>query len=73
MFRADAGARLSSNMAWVIVWVGLGLAVGLLVAATHGRDAATEHVAAYCSMSRSRSTTSRVRRHLLRASHSGRV
>jgi tellurite resistance protein TerC len=34
-------------MAWVIVWVGLGLAVGLLVAATQGRDAATEYVAAY--------------------------
>ncbi len=47
MFRTDAGARLSSNMAWVIAWVGLGLAVGLLVAATQGRDAATEYVAAY--------------------------
>jgi TerC family integral membrane protein len=47
MFRADAGTRLSRNMAWVIVWVGLGLAVGLLVAATQGRDAATEYVAAY--------------------------
>ncbi len=47
MLRTDAGARLSSNMAWVIVWVGLGLAVGLLVAATQGRDAATEYVAAY--------------------------
>src|SRR6266446_4867328 len=34
-------------MAWVMVWVGLGLAVGLLVAATQGRDAATEYVAAY--------------------------
>jgi hypothetical protein len=33
-------------MAWVVVWVGLGLAVGLLVAATVGRDAATEYVAA---------------------------
>src|SRR6266851_3380620 len=47
MFWTDAGARLSSNMAWVIAWVGLGLAVGLLVAATQGRDAATEYVAAY--------------------------
>jgi len=47
MSRTDAGARLSSNMAWVIVWVGLGLAVGLLVAATQGRGAATEYVAAY--------------------------
>src|SRR6266436_9126023 len=47
MFRTDAGARLSSNMLWVIAWVGLGLAVGLLIAATQGRDAATEYVAAY--------------------------
>src|SRR5438876_8792644 len=47
MSRTAAGARLSRNMAWVIVWVGLGLAVGLLVAATQGRDAATEYVAAY--------------------------
>src|SRR6266446_3551406 len=47
MSRTDAGARLSSNMAWVIAWVGLGLAVGLLVAATQGRHAATEYVAAY--------------------------
>src|SRR5258706_3275978 len=47
MFGTDAGARLSRNMAWVIVWVGLGLAVGLLVAVTQGRDAATEYVAAY--------------------------
>jgi tellurite resistance protein TerC len=34
-------------MAWVIVWVGLGLALGLLVAATQGRGAATEYFAAY--------------------------
>src|ERR1700674_6135993 len=47
MFRTDAGARLSRNMTWVVVWLGLGLAVGLLVAATRGRDAATEYVAAY--------------------------
>jgi tellurite resistance protein TerC len=47
MVRADAGVRLSRNMAWVVVWAGLGLAVGLLVAATQGRDAATEYVAAY--------------------------
>src|SRR5882672_8050191 len=38
MFRTDVGARLSTNMAWVVVWVGLGLALGLLVAATQGRD-----------------------------------
>src|ERR1700694_2065340 len=43
----DAGARLSRNMAWVVVWAGLGLALGLLVAATQGRDAATEYFAAY--------------------------
>ena len=47
MFRADAGARLPRNMASVIVWVGLGLAVRLLVAAARGRDAATDYVAAY--------------------------
>src|SRR5260370_19264533 len=43
----DAGARSSRNRAWVIVWVGLGLAVGLWLAATHGRSAATEYFAAY--------------------------
>jgi tellurite resistance protein TerC len=37
----------SRNIAWVIVWVGLGLAVGLWVAATQGRSAATEYFAAY--------------------------
>jgi tellurite resistance protein TerC len=34
-------------MAWVIVWVGLGLALGLWVAATQSRSAATEYFAAY--------------------------
>jgi tellurite resistance protein TerC len=34
-------------MAWVIVWVGLGLALGLWVAASQGRSAATEYFAAY--------------------------
>jgi TerC family integral membrane protein len=34
-------------MAWVIVWVGLGLALGLWVAATQGKSAATEYFAAY--------------------------
>src|SRR5438552_1653863 len=43
----DAGAPSSRNMAWVIVWVGLGLALGLWVAATQGRSAATEYFAAY--------------------------
>src|SRR6266403_1436521 len=47
MSRTDAGARSSRNMAWVIVWVGLGLALGLLAAATQGRGAATEYFAAY--------------------------
>src|SRR5258708_4208306 len=39
----DAGAPSSRNIAWVIVWVGLGLAL----AATQGRRAATEYFAAY--------------------------
>src|ERR1700704_1056269 len=43
----DAGLPSSRNMAWVIVWVGLGLALGLWVAATQGRSAATEYFAAY--------------------------
>jgi len=43
----DAGDSSSRNIAWVIVWVGLGLAVGLWVAGTHGRSAATEYFAAY--------------------------
>src|ERR1700740_2141934 len=47
MFRTPAGARSSRHVAWVIVWVGPGLAAGLLVAATHGRGAATEYFAAY--------------------------
>src|SRR6478609_5153364 len=43
----DAGSSSSRNTAWVILWVGLGLAVGLWVAATQGRSAATEYFAAY--------------------------
>jgi tellurite resistance protein TerC len=42
-----AGDSSSRNIAWVIVWVGLGLAVGLWVAGTYGRSAATEYFAAY--------------------------
>src|SRR5258708_35619033 len=42
-----AEAPSSRNVAWVIVWVGLGLALGLLVAATQGSSAATEYFAAY--------------------------
>ena len=42
-----AGASSFRNTASVIVWVGLGLAVGLWVAATQGRSAATEYFAAY--------------------------
>ena len=43
----DAGDSSSRNIVWVIVWVGLGLAVGLWVAGTYGRSAATEYFAAY--------------------------
>jgi tellurite resistance protein TerC len=43
----SAGASSSRNIAWVILWVGLGLALGLWVAATQGRNAATEYFAAY--------------------------
>lgn len=34
-------------MVWIIVWVGLGLALGLWIAATQERSAATEYFAAY--------------------------
>src|ERR1700741_1800569 len=44
---AETGDSSSRNIAWVIVWVGLGLAVGLWVAGTYGRSAATEYFAAY--------------------------
>ena len=44
---ADVGDPSSRNIAWVIVWVGLGLALGLWIAATQGRSAATEYFAAY--------------------------
>jgi tellurite resistance protein TerC len=37
----------SSNVLWVIVWVGLGLALGLWVLATQGSQAAAEYYAAY--------------------------
>jgi tellurite resistance protein TerC len=40
-------APSSRNIAWVIVWVGLALALGLWVAATQGRTVATEYFAAY--------------------------
>src|ERR1700741_24710 len=40
-------ARSSRNLAWVVVWVGLALALGLWIAATQGRTAATEYLAAY--------------------------
>jgi tellurite resistance protein TerC len=43
----DADVPWSRNLAWVIVWVGLGLALGLWVAATQGRSAAIEYFAAY--------------------------
>jgi tellurite resistance protein TerC len=35
------------NVLWVVVWVGLGLALGLWVLATQGIDAAAEYYAAY--------------------------
>ena len=44
---SNAGAPSSRNIAWVVVWVGLGLALGLWVAATQGSSAATEYFAAY--------------------------
>ena len=37
----------SSNVFWVIVWVGLGLALGLWVLATQGSKAGAEYYAAY--------------------------
>src|SRR5258707_2686717 len=37
----------SSNVLWVIVWVGLGLTLGLWVLATQGSSAAAEYYAAY--------------------------
>src|SRR4029078_9956454 len=40
-------APSSRNIAWVIVWGGLALALGLWVAATQGRTVATEYFAAY--------------------------
>lgn len=43
----DADVPVPRNMTWVIVWVGLGLALGLWIAATQGRSAATEYFAAY--------------------------
>jgi tellurite resistance protein TerC len=44
---SHAGAPSPRNVVWVIVWVGLGLALGLWIAATQGRGAATEYFAAY--------------------------
>jgi tellurite resistance protein TerC len=38
---------LVRNVAWVVVWIGLGLALGLGVAATQGRSASTGYFAAY--------------------------
>lgn len=37
----------ASNVVWVVVWVGLGLALGLWVLATQGSNAAAEYYAAY--------------------------
>ena len=35
------------NVLWVVVWVGLSLALGLVILATYGADAAAEYYAAY--------------------------
>jgi predicted tellurium resistance membrane protein TerC len=45
--RPSAGAPVSRSVVRVIVWVGLGLAFGLWVAATRGANAAAEYYAAY--------------------------
>src|SRR5712671_6176665 len=48
MTTSDTGRpSRSSNVLWVIVWVGLGLAMGLWVLATQGTSAAAEYYAAY--------------------------
>src|SRR5438876_11177861 len=47
MTSSDTGRPASSNVLWVIVWVGLGLALGLWVLATQGRNVAAEYYAAY--------------------------
>jgi TerC family integral membrane protein len=44
---SDTGRPAGSNVLWVIVWVGLGLALGLWVLATQGRTVAAEYYAAY--------------------------
>jgi tellurite resistance protein TerC len=46
---ADAGAARSRtrNVLWVVVWIGLSLALGLWVLATQGPSAAAEYYAAY--------------------------
>jgi K+ transporter len=47
MTTSDTGRPAgSSNLLWVIVWVGLGLALGLCLA-TQGRNVAAEYYAAY--------------------------
>ena len=47
MTTADTGRPAGSNVLWVVVWVGLGLALGLWVLATQGRTVAAEYYAAY--------------------------
>ena len=45
--RADAAVPSSQNVVWVLVCEGLGLALGLWIAATQGSEAAAEYYAAY--------------------------
>ena len=44
---SSARVPSSRNLLWVVVWVGLGLTLGLWVAAVQGRTAAAEYYAAY--------------------------
>jgi TerC family integral membrane protein len=44
---AAATASRAHNVLWVIFWVGLSLALGLVILATDGADAAAEYYAAY--------------------------
>src|SRR6185436_146258 len=43
----EGAAARSRNLLWVVVWVGLGIALGLWVLATEGSSAAAEYYAAY--------------------------
>ena len=43
----DLPGERARNLLWVVVWVGLGLALGLWVLATQGTSVAAEYYAAY--------------------------